>query len=508
MRRIRVLQVLMIAGGLLFYLLFWQEQPGLNTLFYEGFLLTAAFFLYPESHNRKPVQGMFILHLVSLAMLLLHNTAISIFTSWFTLILLMAFIQFPYRSVWFAGGSLAQNLLHLPGALFQLGLPVQLTRRWRLLSFIIFPSLLALFFVLLYGLANTAFSQLTNSFFSVLEKWWNGFLGKLSWPALFFTATGILLTAFLLLKNRTGYFHKLEQVQTNVLIRSRRPRNSGGLLSDLTLGLMGRFASGNLAIKNLNILGLVSLILLNALLALLNLLDIIYVWIGFQPDQVNLYEMIHSGTDLLILSIVLAILVVLLFFEGNLNFYKRNRWLKLAAYIWIAQNVVLAFSVLLRDYYYIRETGLAYKRIGVLFYLAMVFTGLISVFWKLYRRKTLFYLVNVNGWAGIILLVLATTVNWDEYIARYNFSRSDQIQLPVPFMLSLDQAALPLLREHANILEAQEAKYKTGDPSEIVPAIEQKIAAYQLARQSHSWLSWNWADARLQQQLTKPPAHE
>lgn len=271
---------------------------------------------------------------------------------------------------------------------------------------------------------------------------------------------------------------------------------------------MGRFASGNLAIKNLNILGLVSLILLNALLALLNLLDIIYVWIGFQPDQVNLYEMIHSGTDLLILSIVLAILVVLLFFEGNLNFYKRNRWLKLAAYIWIAQNVVLAFSVLLRDYYYIRETGLAYKRIGVLFYLAMVFTGLISVFWKLYRRKTLFYLVNVNGWAGIILLVLATTVNWDEYIARYNFSRSDQIQLPVPFMLSLDQAALPLLREHANILEAQEAKYKTGDPSEIVPAIEQKIAAYQLARQSHSWLSWNWADARLQQQLTKPPAHE
>ena len=45
-------------------------------------------------------------------------------------------------------------------------------------------------------------------------------------------------------------------------------------------------------------------------------------------------------------------LVLLFFFRGNLNFYKKNKWLRYGAYAWIFQNMVLVVSVLLRAKYY------------------------------------------------------------------------------------------------------------------------------------------------------------
>jgi hypothetical protein len=194
----------------------------------------------------------------------------------------------------------------------------------------------------------------------------------------------------------------------------------------------------------------------------------------------------------------------LFFFKGNLNFYKRNKWLKYGAYAWIIQNIILVSSVLLRDYYYILKHGLAYKRIGVLFFLLMVLVGLITVFLKIWSRKTNYFLFRVNAWAAVVVLVLATTVHWDEFIAGYNLKRKDTVELDVSFLLSLSDKALPLLDTNIVVLQKLENKLKTEVErvdnvdecrSCFIEQLKGREAEFIQKQKQFSWLSWNYADA-------------
>ncbi len=126
---------------------------------------------------------------------------------------------------------------------------------------------------------------------------------------------------------------------------------------------------------------------------------------------------------------------------------------KRAAYAWIIQNGILVISVFLRDYYYIHESGLAYKRIGVIFYLVLVLVGLVTVFWKIHKKKTNYFLLRVNAWAVIVLLVVASTIKWDRLIASYNFSQHKNIVIPVDYMVTLSDEALDLLDQNRVILK-------------------------------------------------------
>ena len=114
-----------------------------------------------------------------------------------------------------------------------------------------------------------------------------------------------------------------------------KSRNKVASLDLLTL-FMGRFANGIMALRNENTIGLISLVMLNILLLFINVIDIKYVWFGFTyTANVSLTKYVHEGAGLLIFSIVLAMLVLLFFFRGNLNFYKKNKWLRYLAYAWI-----------------------------------------------------------------------------------------------------------------------------------------------------------------------------
>ena len=147
---------------------------------------------------------------------------------------------------------------------------------------------------------------------------------------------------------------------------------------------MGRFANGIMALRNELTVGIISLALLNALLLSINIIDIIYVWLGFSyKSTMNLSAYVHEGAGMLIFSIVLAMVVLLFFFRRNLNFYKKNKYLRYGAIIWIVQNIILVISVFIRDYYYFVHMGMAYKRIGVMIFLVLVLTGLITVFIKI-----------------------------------------------------------------------------------------------------------------------------
>jgi len=503
--------ILVTAGAVLFNLVFWNEKLAINTVLFDVFLLSALFFLYPQARKHAIVNWLLLGHVVCLAMVVVHNTDLTKIAFTITLLLLAGFAEYTHRSAWFAGGSMLLNIIMVISSFVEhiklnKGRSVKRKGVSRFIRFAILPVILLIVFFCIYRVANNVFSDFADKIGVQLEVFFSHFFDLFSWQRLLFLLLGLLITGSVLLKSKIDYFSSREARMHDGLQRYKRTlrQKREGFLFSFVEAIMGKMASGMLALKNENTMGIISLVLLNVLLLAVNLIDFNFLWLHFQYEEGKpVYKMVHEGTELLIISIVLAMVILLFFFKGNLNFYKRNKWLKYGAYAWIIQNVMLVSSVLLRDYYYILRAGLAYKRIGVLFFLLMVLVGLITVFLKIWWRKTNYFLFRVNAWAGVVVLVLATTVHWDEFIVGYNLKRMDTIELDIKFLLSLSDKTLPLL--NTNIVALQNrANNETPKGGDVDPSVydnwcsewlKMREAAFMKEQQQLSWLSWNYADA-------------
>jgi hypothetical protein len=206
---------------------------------------------------------------------------------------------------------------------------------------------------------------------------------------------------------------------------------------------------------------------------------------------------------MLILSILLSMVILLYYFRGNLNFYRHSKWLRIAAYLWIFQNGILLISVALRNYHYIHRYGLAYKRIGVILFLALSLFGLLAFFIKIKERKSAWYLYRVNGWGLFGLLILNSLINWDVLIANYNLNRGSNVD--TQFLLGLSGKTLHILHQHKNIFSnstpEQEGQSWNYQSLTELDKLSLRIAQFKTRWEEKSWLSWNWAEYRAYQRL-------
>ena len=477
--------ILVIIGAILFHLVFWSEKLAINTVIFDAFIVVSIYYLYPQARRSTTVSWLLAGQIVCLAMVVIHNTVLSKIAFTALLLLFVTFAEYRHRSVLFASGSFLLNLsFFVPSFVEDICasgfLGFRKTGIGRYLRLIFFPLALLLVFSVIYMLGNSVFESLAERVGEYISNFLASF-SEIFWARLFFLIAGLYLTGSLLLATNNS-LPKIEAGFTDDLHRNKSKSN--GFLDDVVISIMGRFGSGMMALRNVHTIGVISLLLLNILLLVINFIDIRYLWFDFDyMGNVVLYKLVHEGTEILILSILLAIAVLLVFFKGNLNFYKKNKWLKYAAYAWIIQNCVLVFSVLIRDYYYIMRFGLAYKRIGVLMFLILVLTGLITVFIKIYSRKTTYFLLRVNAWAVVVLLVISSTVHWDEMIAGYNLSRKQTVPLDVPFLMTLSDKTLPLLDSNRSVL------------GEHVKELDARKNSFLAKQEKVSWLSWNYADS-------------
>lgn len=498
--------LLVAAGAVWFNLVFWHEKLGLNTALYDLFILSALFTLFPQALRKTTVRWLLLAHLICVAMVVMHNTAVSKFGFITTLCLVVPFAEYAHRNVWYAGGSMLSNAVFMVATFGEnlLGMKTGGVKRRplsRIIRFSVFPLIILIVFFLIYSAANEAFSQLANRVGQVLQEFFGTFFDFFSPRRFLFFLLGLFITGAMLMKSRVNWFSQKDLAATDSMQRIRvTKKKTRRQTSPLVEAIMGRFAKGMLALKNENTTGIISLVLLNLLLLTVNIIDLDNIWFNFEyREDVTVKERVHDGTGLLITSIVLAMAILLFFFKGNLNFYRRNKWLKYGAYAWILQNVVLVISVGLRDYYYIAIHGLAYKRIGVLFFLLMVMIGLLTVFIKITHKKTGYYLWRVNAWAGIIILTISTTINWDQFILSYNLERQDKAALDVEYLLTLTDKALPMLYEHKAELQKAEAAIPRKMANRqcvtcVTEQLQKKKNIFFQQQSELSWLSWNYSD--------------
>lgn len=485
--------VLILFGSALYVNLFWQEQLGLNALLFSLFAIAAAWWRWPEALRREEVQVLIGGTVLSALLTAWHNSLLAKTAHVLSFLLLIGYLQQEkVRFVVFALLLGLANVLETPLTLAR-SLKDTLPRRsnWqtasRWVQLALLPLGLGAVFAFLYYHANPRFALAFDFLWRRLSFSFEWILpGERLWPLI----RGIFVMAGLL-----GASHL-------ALLAS-------GIESKLPFSLNRRqkrfylWPPGMLSLRNEYQASLIAFGLLNGLLFLANIADLRYVWVSYgtaTPQELSQY--VHEGTYLLIFAILLAMAAVIWYFRGNLNFYPENAWLRGLAFLWLAQNAMLALSVGLRNWHYVAHYGLAYKRLGVFWFLSLVLYGLYTLFRKVKEQKSLAFLLHCNGWAAYAALILFSFVNWDLAITRYNLQANIPGEIDARFLFEeVSDKNLYLLYQCRDRLLEKSSLDEKG----VEHALREKRQRLANRRQFLSWRSWNYADARNEYFLAKIP---
>ncbi|MCD0488853.1 DUF4173 domain-containing protein [Pedobacter sp. MC2016-14] len=528
-----------LAGGILFNYLFWAEKQALNLLIYSLFVLVLLFW-DKEILKSKKLIVISASHLLAAMLVVINHSALSVITWYISFIVCIGFAHFQQlRSVYTAILAASLQFLTAPISLIKrianakLG-NISLKPEFKLFKYVLIPLIVILIFCALYSTANKVFAKyleiFSNSILSYLNSLIIFFFADLNLPRILHLFLGITFTAAVVFKFSSN-IEKNELEQHEQMLRRRKKRDSLSVGQEFIAIFAGNLYQRKMALKTENIIGILSFSALNLLLLFLNSIDISTLWLAKADSltSTNYSAELHEGTNALIFSILMAMMVILYFFSGNLNFYSKNKTIRLLSYIWIIQNGFLVLSVLHRDYNYISMYGLTYKRIGVLVFLLLCSIGLATVYLKVARQKTFFYLCKVNGAIWYILLLVLGLVNWDVFIVNYNIRNESSIRLDLDHLTDMSDKTLPLLIKNKEMLKSylplKRYRYLSNIVVDTSTTVLSKQQAQDLEQQGQitafedelsarresfehnyaqtSWLSWNYPDWQTHQFFQK-----
>uniref|UniRef100_UPI00404A28AC DUF4153 domain-containing protein n=2 Tax=Gelidibacter sp. TaxID=2018083 RepID=UPI00404A28AC len=233
-------------------------------------------------------------------------------------------------------------------------------------------------------------------------------------------------------------------------------------------------------------LGTILLTLLNMLIILYIISDIAYLISNDNFAASVLSNQVHNGINTLIASIIFAILIILYFFRGNLNFFEDNKTLKNLSYVWTFLNVILVILIIIKNNQYVDFFGLTYKRIGVYIYLTMTLAGLITTFLKVFKIKNLWFLFRVNVRIAFLLLMVCSTLNWDHFITDYNINHADS--LDVNYLINLSNNNAFILNEKKDQMDLIPYQYEN---------IKSKYHDYVNSLNKKSWQEWSFDNFKI-----------
>ncbi|MFD1469211.1 DUF4153 domain-containing protein [Hymenobacter caeli] len=509
-------QLLLPLGVVLFDWLFWAEKTGVNLLLYSVFVVGCQLAVLPR-HAPARRAGLFWLavagSLFGGLMAAVYGSGAAALASGASLLLVVGYANQPHlRLLAFAlltaAGSAAQAGAAVPRAWPGRGVRGgQVRRGWYYGRLLLGPLAVLGLFHGLFAVANPRYAALSGRALAAVGTW----LARL-WPDwsvghVLFLGLGYWLAAGALVAVPVYYFADRE-ARLGEFVRRQRDRvaSFGVRRPDFR-----RRNFQTLDLRQEWLMAVAALGLVNALLLAVNAIDINWLWFGFEPAPgFDLAQFVHEGTYVLIFSILLAMGIVLWFFRRNLNFYGPGLpWLRAGATAWVLQNAVLAVSVGLRNYYYIQHRGLAYKRLGVCFFLLLTLFGLGTMLLKIWQRRSVYFLVRCNALAAYAVLLVLAAGNWEVWMARYNLQARFHT-VDVGFLLDMPGRVLPELQAARAVLNR--VPQLTGSTSYGAPVVisaadaqsrlDAAVAAWRQRQRTYAdWQGWNYADWQAAQAL-------
>jgi hypothetical protein len=236
-----------------------------------------------------------------------------------------------------------------------------------------------------------------------------------------------------------------------------------------------------------------SLIVFNALFALQNGLDAVILWGGAGPPAgLTLAEYAHRGAYPLIATALLAGLFVLVFLAPSSPTAKVPS-VRVLVVAWVAQNLFLVASSILRTLDYVQAYSLTRLRIAALVWMGLVALGLVLVCWRMLRGKSGAWLINTNAAAALIVLAASCVVDLGAVAAAWNVRHAREVggrgpRLDVCYLNQLGASAA------VSLVELERGPLPEGLDDRVAAVREEAVQA--LRDRQAAWRGWSWRGAR------------
>ena len=492
--------IVTLFATFLFVILFFEKSLGLNVAIYGVstiiLLLLFKIEFFKGLFNKIVAIGL----LLSSVFYFLYGSPFALFIAIISFVMIIGLhTVVPLRNILYALPNAFPNFVKGSGDFFKslrgrkrtkMSLPLG-----KIMRIVFLPLFIILLFVALYSLGSNYFAEVISNLGSYIGKVFNSISKYVDIEVVALAFLGLLF----------AFVHSLGLTST---LFSDSDIQKSDKLERIRASFKKRFRVLDLKYEHKS--GVFLFVVLNLMLLLLLILEIKNIWINFTWEGEFLKEFVHEGTYILIVSILVSMAITLYYFRKNLNFYRNNLWLKRLAYVWVGLNGVLIVSVFVRNAYYIQYFGLAYKRIGVVVFLTLCLVGLVTLIIKIHQTKTTYFIVRVNAIAAYIAIVLTCAVNWDSYIAKYNFSHYKTAFIHLPFMSELSDKALPYLQLTDEQIEEIESKQTEKIPFarrgyfkevDYKNKIDARIRSFTHNYSNQHWLETVWAEQKAYQQL-------
>ena len=503
MQNSKIRLVFFTASLLIYNYLFWEQSSGINLPLFSLLLGIAAALINPENLRSSRVLVTAAGTVSTGVLVVIHHSDLSVFVHVISFFAMLGFMQQQeLKSLYNAFLQSVSGLVVAPKRLL-----VAVTQKaqtnsktakvFRVLSLVLLPLIVFIIFYFIYTVANPLFEQLTLSITTKINHFFQLVFRHLSVEWLVFIGFGATLSSAIVFRTISQRWFNSDAAQNENLERTKTKRRKSAIPGMLE-------SHSPVSLKNERRSGIIFLAMINLLLLVVNIIDINWIWFDFVvPQKFNLKQFVHEGTYMLIFSILLSMAILLYLFRNNQNFMKGNRLLKILAYLWIAQNAVLCYSVFLRNFHYINYHGLAYKRIGVIVFLLLTFAGLVTLFIKIKEVKSGYFLLRKNTWFAYGVMVVLCVFNWDLILVRYNLNHWNSDDIDTSFYLSLSDRAIPELLANKVKVQRQMELHKINPERWLSDLDYGSFENYLLTRKDRfmleqeykQWQSWNYADA-------------
>ena len=167
-----------------------------------------------------------------------------------------------------------------------------------------------------------------------------------------------------------------------------------------------------------------SLILFNLLFAVQTVLDVVYLWGNAKlPADISYASYAHRGAYPLILTALLAAGFVLAAMRPG-GPAEKSAVIRPLVYLWVAQNVLLVASSILRLDLYVQIYLLTWWRIAAFIWMLLVAFGLLLIVARIALNRSNGWLISANLITLTATLYVCSLVNFAALIADYNVSHS------------------------------------------------------------------------------------
>lgn len=510
MRKTIYIFLLILLGIYNFF--FWSEKFGVNLFIFLSLCSAAVMWLNGENVKNRNVIISLLAFLYSASMVIVVNSGFSKFAAIITFGIFIGYThQRQLKTVFNAFLTTVSSLIIFPYHIIEelrlsSGKYKSVRSFFRIVKLAFIPVVLFVIFYSIYAYSNPVFNSYSAAFWDTIGNYLYEVFKDYPILRFFYLLLGLIIIMGVLFNRNIKAFAQIDGKFLDFLSRDKINKTYSVVNPSRKQPLLYQAVNYRFKMNSLKLeykMGLLFIIMINLLLLFLNIIDIQFTWLGFNTSEVdNLAYYVHNGTYLLIFSIVLSMAILLYFFRSNQNFYQNNKLLKYGAYLWIIQNAFMALSVGLRNLYYIDYYyALSYKRIGVMVYLLLVFAGLVTMYIKINRKKTTFWLLKTNSSALVVVLLLMSSFSWDKTIAEFNLSNPNKDAIDIEYLIRLSDDALPVLDKHKEFLDRDYVKYSfiMSDYYNGLEEYKHKVYMFYSDQNNYSFLSWNLPDHNIKQ---------